>query len=258
MGSLEEATRPLKRASDTEKHDLEKLPRNKKYSIGERKAGSERDDPFGGDVEEGDVEYRSLTWWQAAMIMIAETISLGILSLPSVLATIGMVGGVILIAGLGIVATYTGYVIGQFKMAYPFVHSMADAGEVVFAPWGPRWAAFGREFLGAAQTIFLVFSMGSHILTWSICLNTITDSATCTIVWSVVGLVIFWICDLPRTLKGVSYMSFVSFASITAAVFITMIDVGVDPPNPFGVVAAKNVKLRTAFLSVTNIVFAYG
>lgn len=59
------------------------------------------------------------------MIMIAETISLGILSLPSVLATIGMVPGVILIAGLGILATYTGYVIGQFKMACECRHYLA-------------------------------------------------------------------------------------------------------------------------------------
>lgn len=43
-------------------------------------------------------------------IMIAETISLDILSLPSVLAAVGMIPGIITIAGLGIPATYTGYV----------------------------------------------------------------------------------------------------------------------------------------------------
>jgi amino acid permease len=53
--------------------------------------------------------------------MIAETVSLGILSLPSVLAAIGLVPGVILIASLGILATYTGYVFWQFKMEYPWV-----------------------------------------------------------------------------------------------------------------------------------------
>lgn len=93
------------------------------------------------------------------MIMIAETISLGILSLPSVLAAIGIVPGLILIIGLGALATYTGYVLGQFKMRYPHVHSMADAGEILMAPLGmPR---FGKEFFGAAQTIFLIFSVGS-------------------------------------------------------------------------------------------------
>lgn len=56
--------------------------------------------------------------------MIAETISLGILSLPSVLARIGMAPGIILIVGLGIVATYTGWVIHSsedelFKTNFP-------------------------------------------------------------------------------------------------------------------------------------------
>ena len=53
--------------------------------------------------------------------MIAETISLGILSLPSVLARIGMAPALILLVGLGALATYTGYVLGQFKAAYPHV-----------------------------------------------------------------------------------------------------------------------------------------
>lgn len=55
------------------------------------------------------------------LVMIAETISLGILSLPSVLARVGMIPGIILIASLGVIATYTGYVLGQFKWAYPHV-----------------------------------------------------------------------------------------------------------------------------------------
>lgn len=78
------------------------------------------------------------------MLMIAETITVGILALPSVLATVGIVGGVILTVGLGIVTTYTGYIFGQFKAAYPHVHKMADAGEVILGP-------IGREVFGTAQ-----------------------------------------------------------------------------------------------------------
>jgi amino acid permease len=92
--------------------------------------------------------------------MIAETISLGILSLPSVLAAIGLVGGLILVIGLGIIATYTGYIIGQFKLAYPYIHNMADAGEVLFTPLGPRAASIGREPFGTVQIIFLIMIIG--------------------------------------------------------------------------------------------------
>ncbi|KIW15411.1 hypothetical protein PV08_05457 [Exophiala spinifera] len=213
-------------------------------------------DPFGD--EEGDgVKYRTLKWWQCSMIMIAETISLGILSLPSVLATIGMAPGGILIICLGIIATYSGYVIGQFKKAHPWVHNMADAGYVLFKPCGPRCAAVMREVFGAAQTIFLIFSMASHILTWTICLNTLTNGATCTIVWGIVGLVVFWICDIPRTLLKVSWLSCVSFLSITTAVIVCMAGVGSRNPAHGNFQATQSTSFVTAFLSVTNIVFAY-
>jgi amino acid permease len=53
--------------------------------------------------------------------MVAETISLGILSLPAAIAGIGLVPGLILLIGLGLLATYTGYVIGQFKWRYPHI-----------------------------------------------------------------------------------------------------------------------------------------
>lgn len=107
---------------------------------------------------------------------------------------------IILIIGLGLVATYTGYVLGQFKLAYPHIHSMADAGEVMLG-------RFGREVLGAAQLLFLIFIMGSHILTFTVMMNTLTEHGTCSIVFGVVGLVISFICCLPRTLRKVSWMS---------------------------------------------------
>lgn len=173
---------------------------------GEYKKRDLHGDPF-GDETDAEVKYRTMTWWQAAVTMIAETISLGILSLPSVLAAIGLVGGLIVLIGLGIIATYTGYVIGQFKLAYPHVHNMADAGEVLFTPVGPRAAAIARECFGGAQIIFLIFIMGSHILTWIIALNTMSDHVTCSIVWGVVGMIVLFIFTLPRTLKKVSYLS---------------------------------------------------
>lgn len=51
---------------------------------------SQHEDPF-GDESNNEIKYRTMHWWQAGIIMIAETISLGILSLPSVLAAIGLV-----------------------------------------------------------------------------------------------------------------------------------------------------------------------
>lgn len=125
---------------------------------------------------------------------------------------------VILIVGLGILATYTGYNLGQFKMRYPHVHSMGDAGEVM---WGP----IGREILGSAQCLFLIFVMGSHVLTFSVMLNTLTNHGTCTIVFEIVGLIVCFVFTIPRTLQKVAWFSIAcqSPSQLTRAI---------SPPSP--------------------------
>jgi amino acid permease len=203
-----------------------------------------------GDETNKQVKYRTMEWWHAAMVMIAETISLGILSLPSSMAGLGLVPGVILIIGLGAVSTYTGYVFWQFKMRHPHVHNIADVGEIFAGP-------IGREIGGFLQTIYLIFIMGSHLLTWTIAMNTITGHATCTIVWSVIGLVLLAVLTFPRTLKNVSYLSIFAFISIFAAVMTTMISVGITRPDPT-VYATISVSFVSAFSSVMNIIFAFG
>ena len=150
--------------------------------------------------------------------MVAENISLGILSLPSAVATLGMAPFVhpfptrhvhilthlfraaILIVFLAGLSWYTGYVIGQFKIRYPHVHSMGDAGEILLG-------SFGRELFGIGQLLLLIFLMASHILTFTILMNTLTDHSTCTIVFGVVGLVVCCIGALPRTMAKVYWMS---------------------------------------------------
>ncbi|KAG8527873.1 uncharacterized protein KY384_006789 [Bacidia gigantensis] len=214
----------------------------------QNKGYKSKEDPF-GDESKSEVKYKTMAWWQAGMIMVAETISLGILSLPSVLAALGIVPGVILIAGLGIVATYTGYVLGQFKLTYPHVHNMADAGEILLGP-------VGREIFGAAQMLFLVFVMGSHVLTFSIMLNVLSNHGTCSIVFGFIGLLVSLICCLPRTLLKVSYLSIVSWISILAAVIIAIVGVGIEKPDAH-VQATVHKTFPKAFLAVTNISFAY-
>lgn len=46
---------------------------------------------FGDGTDEDEKHMVNMDWWHAGLVMIAETISLGILSLPSVLAEIGLI-----------------------------------------------------------------------------------------------------------------------------------------------------------------------
>ena len=127
---------------------------------------------------------------------------------------------------------------------------MADAGLILAGP-------IGREIFGAAQMLFLVFVMGSHILTFSIMFNTLTNHGTCTIVFGFVGMLLSLLCTLPRTLLNVSYMAMVSFVSIIGSVLITMIGVGVERPGDGKVDVTVKSSLAKGFLATANIVFAY-
>lgn len=184
--------------------------------------------------------------------MIAENISLGILSLPAVLAKVGLVGGLIAIVGLGIFTTYSGYVLWQFRMRYPHITNYGDVGGVLLGP-------IGKEIFGAAYIIYCIFCMASHLLTFTIAMNVLTEHATCTIVWGVVGLVVFSILSIPRTLKNVSWLSIISFTSILSAVMITMVALGVSPKAAANMMEATyHPSFPVAFNSISNVVFAYG
>lgn len=100
--------------------------------------------------------------------------------------------------------------------------------------------------------------MGSHILTFAVMMNTLTDHGTCSIVFSIIGMVICLVCSLPRTMKNMTWISILSFLSIFSAVMVTMIGVGVRAHGKASV-AQLTVKtdLVSAFTGVTNIVFAY-
>ncbi|PQE23104.1 amino acid transporter protein [Rutstroemia sp. NJR-2017a WRK4] len=205
-----------------------------------------------GNEEGAEVQYKTMTWWQGSLVMIAENISLGILSLPAVLAKVGLIGGLITIIGLGIFSTYSGYVLWQFRMRYPQITDYGGIGEVLLGP-------IGRDVFGAAYIIYCVFCMASHLLTFTIAMNVLTNHATCTIVWGVVGLVIFSLLSMNRTLKNVSFLSIISFTSILSAVMITMVALGVSPQAAADAMQATyHPSFPSAFNSISNVVFAYG
>lgn len=72
-----------------------------------------------GEEENHDVKYKTLTWQLVAVMMITEIVSNGMLTLPSSLDAVGIVPGVIVIAFLGAFATFTSWVLIEFKLRHP-------------------------------------------------------------------------------------------------------------------------------------------
>lgn len=65
------------------------------------------------------IQYKTLTWPLVAVLMIAEIVSNGMLSLPSSLATVGLVPGLVLIIFLGSFALFTSWLLIKFKLRHP-------------------------------------------------------------------------------------------------------------------------------------------
>lgn len=210
-------------------------------------------------VHEGEQKFNKLGWKALTICLIVEAIALGSLSVPSAFATVGMVPGVILTVGLGLIAIYTSYVVGQVKMKYPKVEHYADAVRLI-------WGRPGYELCGVMFALFLILLVGSHALTGTIAFIRIVDQpGLCALIFSVVSAIILFLLALPPTFHEVSFLGYIDFVSIIAAILITMVATGVEASNAPGGLSAvdwslwppPDTSLYKAFLSCTNIIFAY-
>jgi hypothetical protein len=210
-------------------------------------------------VQEGSEKFNRLGWKQLTVCLIVEAIALGSLSIPSAFATLGMVAGVIMTVGLGLVAIYTSHVVGQVKLRYPHVTHYSDAVELI-------WGRFGKELTGVMFALFLILLVGSHALTGTIAfINIVSNYATCALVWGVVSMVILLVLALPPTFHDFAILGYIDFVSIIAAILVTMIATGIQAHDAPGGLSAVDwsvwpkpgTTFYEAFLSTTNIIFAY-
>jgi hypothetical protein len=207
---------------------------------------------------QGHAYFKRLGWKRLTIVLIVEAIALGALSIPSAFATLGMVAGVILTVGIGLIAIYTSYVVGQVKLAFPHVAHYADAGRLMMG-------TFGYELIGAMFALELIFLVGSHCLTGTIAFLNLTDNGACSLVFGVVSAIILLLLAIPPSFADVAILGYIDFVSIMLAIGITIIATGVAAGQSTGGLAAvnwsawpkDNISFTEAFIAITNIVFAY-
>ncbi|KAL8652706.1 MAG: hypothetical protein Q9210_002524 [Variospora velana] len=170
------------------------------------------------------IRYKTLTWPLVAVLMIAEIVSNGMLSLPSSLAVVGLLP----------------------------VHNMGDAGYILAGP-------VGREVLAFGTIVFAVFATGGQILAGQIALGVLSSNKLCTMLYTGIFAIPTLIFAMPRTLGQLSWLSVASVVCIIVAGIVGMTGAGVYPIDGWSDQFSVAVKTDfvTAFISVTNPVFAY-
>lgn len=201
-----------------------------------------------------------------AILLIVESVALGALSLPSVFATVGMVAGVIIVVGTGLLAAYACWICGEMYQTYSGLNSYVDAGRQLFVPLGPKWARFGYELFSVLFIVLLIFNFASHTLTGAIMWQTLTEAPqVCSLAFVGISAALLAILAAPPTFHDFSWLGYVDFISIIAAILITMISTGITAHNQPGGLSsvdwsawpAPGTDFVSAFGAVTQVVFAY-
>jgi hypothetical protein len=209
-------------------------------------------------IYEGGIQkFNRLGWKRLTIVLIVEAVALGTLSIPATFAKLGMVAGVICCVGIGLIAVYTSYIIGQVKVKFPHISDYPEAGRQMFGRWG-------YEILYVMLALELLLSAGSHCLTGTIAFANITESNICSVVFGVVSAIILFIFAVPPSFSEMAILGYIDFVSIVIAVGITIIGTGVEASNSTGLAAVnwsawpkEGLTFSEAFIALSNIIFAY-
>ncbi|KAF4451049.1 hypothetical protein F53441_5913 [Fusarium austroafricanum] len=239
---------------DYEKNDSPALNNVPSYA-GEAQV---HDDVFGDITEEGP-NYRAVGWIGTVALMMKTQVGLGVLSIPAVFDTLGLVPGIICLIIIAIITTWSDYIIGVFKRNHPEVYGIDDAAGIVFG-------RIGREVFGIAFCLFWIFVAGSGMLGLSIGLNAVSLHGTCTAVFVAVAAICGFLLASVRTLGRISMLAWLGLVCIMTAIFTVTIAVGIqDRPAAAPQEghwksdwkAIGNPTFTEAISSISSLIFAY-
>ncbi|WWC57926.1 uncharacterized protein I303_100461 [Kwoniella dejecticola CBS 10117] len=219
-----------------------------------------RHDAVFGDVGDDGPNYRNVGWIATIAIMLKTMIGLGVLSIPAAFDTLGLIPGVLVLFSLAGMTTWTGYVVGKFKMNHRDCYGIDDAGMIVFG-------RVGKEILAVAYVLFQTFCAGSGMLSISIAFNALSVHGACTAVFVAVAAVIAFCVASVRTLHKLSPLAWIGLVSIITALLTLTVAVGVQErpaaaprtPEPFksDFKLFGNPSFVEAISAVSAIFFAY-
>ncbi|KAG8624754.1 hypothetical protein KVT40_007821 [Elsinoe batatas] len=212
-----------------------------------------------GDLTEGGPNYRNVGWLGTVALMMKTQIGLGVLSIPAVFDTLGVVPGLICLIIIAIITTWSDWIVGLFKLRHEEVYSIDDAGRLMFG-------RVGREVFGTAFVLYWVFVAGSGMLGISIALNSLSTHGTCTAVFVAVAALAGFMLSSIQTLGKITWLAWVGLFGILAAIFTLTVSVGIqdrpaaapqDGPWESDFKAFGNPSFTEAISAVSALVFAY-
>ncbi|TXT08883.1 hypothetical protein VHUM_03011 [Vanrija humicola] len=214
------------------------------------------DDAVFGRITADGPNYRGVSGLGAFVLMFKANIGLGILSLPFVFQTLGLVPGVLVLLVVQTIVCYCARAIGSFKRNHPATYGLPDAGRVFGAPWV-------HEYLYLFFLVDMVTTVSSAVVSLSAALNGVSGHAACTAVFIAVASVVGLVLGSIRTLEKITSLSWLGVASLLASVLTLTVAVGVSGPAAAPVDWTKEVRafgspsFAKAMSAVNSVLFSY-
>ncbi|KAK2750336.1 hypothetical protein FQN57_003816 [Myotisia sp. PD_48] len=169
------------------------------------------------------IKYRTCSWQKTAALLFSEYICLAIMSFPYSYATLGLVPGLILTVAVAASVLYTSLIIWQYCLRHPDIRDICDIGQRLF--WNSRVAWWLTAIMFLLNNTFI---QGLHCLVGAQYLNTMTNHATCTVVFAAITGIISFICSVPRTFSTLSKLAVLSALFTFVSVLLATVFSGIQ------------------------------
>ncbi|RDW94987.1 hypothetical protein BP5796_00750 [Coleophoma crateriformis] len=176
-----------------------------------------------------EIKLRTMSWQKAAWLLAGDQVCLAIMAQSWSLSVLGWVPGIITMVVAGILFWITSITMHKFIMKHPSIRDICDFGYYAFGE--SRIAYEFSGFMLLANNILLI---GFHVLTGAKVLNTLSDHSLCTVVFSIIVMLMGIVMSVPRTLKHVSFMSMFSAACMGIAILLFLVFSGIEKAPLYG------------------------
>ncbi|KAF4986692.1 hypothetical protein FDECE_15818, partial [Fusarium decemcellulare] len=167
--------------------------------------------------------FRTMSRWDTIFVLLTNQVGLGVLTLPSVLKTMGLVPGTIAIVGLGGLSWFTAFELKLLYDRYPHVLNIVDMARVV----GGRGFAWVTAF---GMMLLVVMTAASASVTFSTAATMLSDGALGSTASIGIGCICCWVLCMPRTARFVSRSGIPSCVSILAATVVVIAGLATGKP----------------------------
>ncbi|KAK6374004.1 hypothetical protein LTS17_007974 [Exophiala oligosperma] len=179
------------------------------------------------------VDFRTVGWPHASIILLKIQFALGVLNLPTVLYIVGALPGALLICAWGAYNTYSAVLLGAYRNRHPGIHTQVEMAYRVGGIWF-------KELTGALFIIGNVLCVSAGLVGVSTGINALSHHAACTVWWGFLAMVAAAGGASIRKLARVGYIMWVGFISLFVATFIVVVAVttrdrpaAAPPTGPF-------------------------